>query len=176
MSVDRGYIQIYTGNGKGKTTAAIGLAIRAIGAGRRVYMVQFMKNYPYSELEILRTLKPGLTLERFGNDKFVFRKKPPEQTLIDEMNRGLISAQNNMLSQKYDLIILDEILVSIYFKLFSVKQVIDFIDKKPEETELVLTGRYAPDEILDKADLVTDMAEVKHYYSQNVMARKGIEY
>ncbi len=175
MGLKRGYVQVYTGNGKGKTTAAIGLAIRALGHGLKVYFAQFMKNYPYGELNILQTLAPNLVLTRWGNDAFVFKKEPPPQTLLAEMNRGLQEARQAMLSLAYDLVILDEVLVSIYFKLFTTEQLIEFIKVKPENVEVVLTGRYCPQEILNLADLVSEIKEIKHYYQRGVSARKGIE-
>ncbi len=175
MGLKRGYVQVYTGNGKGKTTAAIGLAIRALGHGLKVYFAQFMKNYPYGELNILQTLAPNLVLTRWGNDAFVFKKEPPSQTLLAEMNRGLQEARQAMLSLAYDLVILDEVLVSIYFKLFTTEQLIEFIKIKPENVEVVLTGRYCPQEILNLADLVSEIKEIKHYYQRGVSARKGIE-
>ena len=171
----QGFVQVYTGTGKGKTTAAIGLAIRAIGAGLRVYFVQFMKNFPYSELSVLRELEPQLTLKRYGNDDFVLKKQAPSNQLLTIMHQGLEEARQTMLSGKFDLIILDEILVSIYFKLFTVNEIMQFIKDRPDRVELVLTGRYCPDEIIAAADLVTEMKEIKHYYRQGILARKGIE-
>ncbi len=168
-------MQIYTGNGKGKTTAAMGLALRAIGAGWRVYFVQFMKNYPYSELSVLKQLAPQLTLKRFGNDAFVFQKKPPSAQLLAEMQRGWQEARQAMLSDTYDLIVLDEICVSIYFKLLTTSQVLQLLDERPDHVELVLTGRYCPGALIERADLVTEMREIKHYYQKGIPARRGIE-
>ncbi len=173
--LSKGYVQVYTGNGKGKTTAAMGLSLRAIGAGLHVYFVQFMKNFSYSELSVLQSLQPNLTLKRYGNDQFVFKKQPPSKELIDEMHHGLQDARQALISKKYDLVILDEVLVSIYFKLFSIKDIVQLIKERPPTVELVLTGRYCPQEIIDLADLVTEMKEIKHYYQQGVLARRGIE-
>lgn len=175
MKPDKGYIQIYTGNGKGKTTAAIGQAIRALGAGFKVLLVQFMKSYPYSELPILEQFHPQLTIKRFGNDDFVFKKAPPGQTLVEEMQQGLEAARQTMCTGKFDIIILDEVLVSIYFKLLQTGEVVHFIKQKPDSVELILTGRYCPDELLQMADLVTEMKEVRHYYNEGIRARRGIE-
>jgi len=175
MKLEQGFIQVYTGNGKGKTTAAIGLAVRALGAGLKVYFVQFMKNYPYGEIKILESLKPNLVLKRYGTDDFVFKKKPPAAELINEMSDGLREAKQAMLSGKYDLIILDEILVSIYFKIFSVQDVINFLKEKPHCAEVVLTGRYSPPEINDLADLVSEIREIKHYYQNGIQSRSGID-
>jgi len=175
MKLERGFVQVYTGNGKGKTTAAIGQAIRAIGSGLRVYFVQFMKDFPYGELTLLKGLAPKLELHRYGTDTFVFRKQATGAALKAEMESGLNLAEKAMVSGQYDVIVLDEILVSIYFKLFSEKQVLTLMEKRPGNVELILTGRYAPDSIKKIADLVTDMKEVKHYYQKGVSARKGIE-
>ncbi len=175
MKLEQGYIQIYTGNGKGKTTAAIGQAVRAAGSGLNVYFVQFMKNYPYGEVELLPNLSAQITLKRYGTDDFVFKKEAPSEDLCSQMEIGLKEAEKAMLSSVYDLIILDEVLVSIYFKLFSIKRVLQFLKKKPKNVEIILTGRYCPKAILDQADLVTKMDEVKHYYQKGVRARRGIE-
>lgn len=175
MKLEQGYIQVYTGNGKGKTTAAIGQAIRAIGNELRVYFVQFMKDYTYGEVGLLQNLSPNLILKRYGTDDFVFKKTPPTPALIQEVQSGLAETEAAMLSGNYDLIILDEILVSIYFKLFTTDEVIRFLNKKPKNVEIILTGRYCPKPIEALADLVTKMNEVKHYYQKGVSARKGIE-
>jgi len=173
--LNKGYIQIYTGNGKGKTTAAIGQAVRAAGFELKTYIVQFMKEFPYSELNSLKHLKEWIAIEQFGGDEFVYKKEPPGKNEIDKAHRGLAAAKAKMLSGKYDIIILDEVCVSIYFGLFSDEEILTFIKQKPENVELILTGRYCPDKLLDKADLVTEMNEVKHYYQEGVTSRKGIE-
>lgn len=170
-----GYIQIYTGSGKGKTTAAIGQAVRAAGFGLKTYIVQFMKEFPYNEIKSLKHLKEWITIEQFGGDEFVYKKEPPGKIEMDKVQRGLAAAKAKMLSGKYDIIILDEVCVSIYFGLFSDEEILTFIKQKPENVELILTGRYCPDKLLDKADLVTEMNEVKHYYQEGVTSRKGIE-
>ena len=175
MKLEQGYIQIYTGNGKGKTTAAIGQALRAAGNGLHVYFVQFMKNYPYGEVKLLQTLSSHITLKRYGTDTFVFKKEAPSEDLRNEMENGLKEAEKAMLSSKYDLVILDEVLVSIYFKLFTTERVLRVLKKKPENVEIILTGRYCPEPISDLADLVTKMKAVKHYYQNGVRARRGIE-
>jgi len=175
MKLEQGFIQVYTGNGKGKTTAAIGQAVRAAGNDLTVYFVQFMKNYPYGEVKLLQNLSPHITLKRYGTDDFVFKKEAPSEDLIREMQKGLAEAEQAMLSSEFDLIILDELLVSIYFKLFSTERVIQFLKKKPKNVELILTGRYCPEPIIGMADLVTKMKEVKHYYQKGVRARRGIE-
>ena len=174
-SLKEGFIQVYTGNGKGKTTAAIGQSVRAAGAGLRSYIIQFMKEYPYSELAALKKLDKWITIEQKGNDEFVYKKQPPsekEKLLIKE---ALKKAGDLMLSRSYNLIILDEVLVTVYFKLLTTEEIISVIKKKPADVELILTGRYCPDEIIELADLVTEMKEVKHYYSKGILSRKGIE-
>ncbi len=175
MKLKQGFVQIYTGNGKGKTTAAIGQAVRAVGRGLRVYFVQFMKDFPYGELTILEQLAPQLELHRYGTDAFVFKKEPPAEKLISEMQQGLKAAEAAMCSEQYDLVILDEILVSIYFKLFSEQEALSFVQKRPEKVELILTGRYAPESLKKVADLISEIKEVKHYYQKGVSARIGIE-
>lgn len=173
--LSKGFIHIYTGNGKGKTTAAIGQAIRAAGAGLKTYIAQFMKEYPYSELESLKLFKEKITIEQFCGDEFVYRRQLPDESEIKKASEGLSSAKAKMLSGEYDLIILDEAIVAIYFKLLTVNQILEFIESKPESVELILTGRYCPQELISKADLVTEMKEIKHYYTQGITARKGIE-
>lgn len=173
--LDIGYIQVYTGNGKGKTTAAIGQAIRAAGSGLKTYFIQFMKDFPYGEKEALKYLSEWITFEQFGNDEFVFKKEPPNKNLIKTLHNGLARAEVQMQSGNYDIIILDEVCVSIYFNLFSTDEIILFLNKKPENIEIILTGRYCPKEILEIADLVTEMKEEKHYYTKGIAVRKGIE-
>ncbi|MFA3782290.1 cob(I)yrinic acid a,c-diamide adenosyltransferase [Melioribacteraceae bacterium 4301-Me] len=171
----RGFIQIYTGNGKGKTTAAIGQAVRAAGAGLKSYILQLMKEFPYSELESLKKLSDLITIEQVGNDKFVYKKEKPSNAEIEKVKHSLNKVKEKMLSGQYDIIILDEICVSIYFGLVTTKDVLFLIDQKPPNIELILTGRYCPEELIEKADLVTEMTEIKHYYQKGISTRKGIE-
>lgn len=168
-----GYVHVYTGNGKGKTTAAFGLAVRAICAGKKVYIGQFIKGMKYSELDAVKYL-PNLVIEQYGRNCFI--KNNPTQEDIDLAQNGLKKIENVILSGEYDIVILDEINVAIYYNLVETSQVINIIKKRPENVEIVLTGRYAPKEIIDIADLVTDMQEVRHYYRKGVMAREGIEF
>lgn len=168
-----GYVHIYTGNGKGKTTAAFGLALRAICAGKKVYIGQFIKGMKYSELDAVKYL-PNLVIEQYGRNCFI--KNQPTQQDIDLAQSGLKKITEVIMSGKYDIVILDEINVAIYYKLVETSQVIDIIKNRPVNVEIVLTGRYAPQEIIDIADLVTNMQEVKHYYQKGVMARQGIEF
>lgn len=193
MSFEKGYVQIYTGNGKGKTTSAIGLAIRALGAGMRVMMIQFMKDPVYSEHKILSKLD-GMTLKTFGKSFFivyddenlekakkwerkivVFKKGNPPKDYVELIHEGLQAAKEAVSNGEYDLVILDEINVVLHYELASVEDVEDILKSKKESVEVVLTGRYANEKLIDLADLVTEMKEIKHYYKQGVMSRKGIE-
>jgi cob(I)alamin adenosyltransferase len=176
VGLKEGFVQVYTGNGKGKSTAAIGLAVRAAGAGLKSYIIQFMKDYNYSELRSLELLHEFIELEKVGKDDFVFRKELPPQEEIDLAATALNKAEIKMLSGKYDIIILDEACVSIYFKILKEEQILEFINKKPKEVELVITGRYCPKSIIDKADLVTEMKEINHYYQKGIVSRKGIDF
>ncbi len=170
----KGYVQIYTGNGKGKTTAALGLALRAAGNEMNVFIGQFMKGQDYGELKAAARLEPFVTIEQFGQPTFVHVDKASEED-IRLAQEGLARCREAMTSDRYDIVILDEVNVAIFFKLVTTEQVLELIEQKPEQVELVLTGRYAPEELVNKADLVTEMREIKHYYAQGVVARKGIE-
>jgi len=171
----KGFVQIYTGNGKGKTTAAIGQAVRAAGHGMKSYIVQFMKDHPYGEVESLKSLSQWITLEQFGNDEFVLKREHPDRKDVEVARKALSRAREKMLSGNYDIVILDEVCVAIYFRLLKVDEVLKLIEEKPVHVELILTGRYCPEELYEKADLVTDMKESKHYYQKGIAARKGIE-
>jgi cob(I)alamin adenosyltransferase len=171
----QGFVQIYTGNGKGKSTAAIGQAVRAAGFGLKSYIAQFMKEYPYNELFSLKYLSEWITIEQFGGDEFVYKKELPGKEELTKAKKGLQSAKEKMLSREYDIIVLDEALVAIYFKLIETNDLVQFIKQKSENVELILTGRYCPDELIELADLVTEMKEIKHYYQKGVTSRKGIE-
>ena len=173
--LQNGFIQIYTGNGKGKSTAAIGQAIRAAGFGLKSYIAQFMKEYPYSELMSLKHLSEWINVEQFGGDAFVYKKELPGEEELGKARKGLAAAKEKMLSGDYDLIILDEAIVAIYFKLIKTSDLVELIKSKPENVELILTGRYCPEELIDLADLVTEMKEVKHYYQKGITSRRGIE-
>ncbi len=172
---DRGLIQIYTGNGKGKTTAAIGQAVRAAGIGLKTYIAQFMKEFPYSELISLKYLSDWITIEQFGGDEFVYKKELPGEEELIKAKRGMEAVEQNMTSRKYNIIVMDEVLVAVYFKLITTNSIIDIINKKPVGVELILTGRYCPDELIELADLVTEMKEIKHYYQKGITSRRGIE-
>jgi cob(I)alamin adenosyltransferase len=170
----KGYIQVYTGDGKGKTTAALGLAIRAAGAGLRVQIVQFMKGQVYSELKALERFSDVLEIHQTGGTKCI-RKEDVTDNDKDEARRGLDLAGKYLQHECVDVLVLDEILVAHWFGLVSLEEILSLMEGKSEDLELVLTGRRAPQEVIDKADLVTEMREVKHYYRQGVPARRGIE-
>lgn len=171
----KGYIQVYTGRGKGKTTAALGLALRAAGYKQRVYIGQFLKGQIYGELLAVKNLAPYITIEQFGRKGFIHVTKDPDEEDIKKARRGLKKCLDAMLSLKYRIIILDEINVAVYFNLLAEKEVLEFLNQKPEGVEIILTGRYAPTSFLRRADLVTEMKEKKHYYKKGVRAREGIE-
>jgi cob(I)alamin adenosyltransferase len=174
MTLEKGYIHIYTGPGKGKTTSALGLGLRAAGAGYKVYMIQFMKGRKYSELDSLEHI-PNFSYVQFGRDEFVSKKKP-EQIDIDLAKKGFKHAKKIVKDEKHDMIILDEINVAVDYNLIPVEMVLKLLKEKPEKVELILTGRYAHPEIIKIADLVTEMLEIKHPYQYGVNARKGIDY
>lgn len=169
-----GYIQIYTGNGKGKTTAAFGLSLRAIGAGKKVFFAQFVKGQIYSEIEAVEKYLPGITIKQYGLDCFIVNS--PTEADIKAAKEGLAQVAEIIASGQYDIIVLDEANIAIYYNLFSVQELIDVITKRPKNVEIIVTGRYAPPELLEIAHLVTEMKEIKHYYTQGVEARKGIEF
>lgn len=173
--LNKGLVQVYTGNGKGKTTAAIGQAVRAAGADMKSYIIQFMKEYPYSELNSIKYLSEWIKIEQKGGDDFVYKKELPREDEKLKALTALNKAEEYMLSGDFDIIVLDEVLVAIYFKLFITEDIISFIRKKPDRVELILTGRYCPEEIIELADLVTEMKEIKHYYTKGITSRKGIE-
>lgn len=165
---------MYTGNGKGKTTAAIGLGVRAAGAGLKVVMIQFMKGRRYSELDGLQPIK-NFTVVQFGRDEFVCKEKP-EQVDIDFARKGLEYAKEIIQKNTHDLVILDEINVALDYRLIPLQEVLDIMQKKPEKLELVLTGRYAPSELIKYADVVSEILEIKHPYQKGVTSRKGIDW
>jgi cob(I)alamin adenosyltransferase len=166
-------IQVYTGDGKGKTTAALGLALRAAGAGHNVFIAQFMKGRSCAELTSLKKIK-SIKIEQFGNTCFI--KKFP--TLKDKAlaKKGLKIVKDNLAKEKYSVVILDEICVALNLGLVNLREVTAIIDCAPEEAEVVLTGRGAPKEIIERADLVSEIKEIKHYFKKGVQARRGIEY
>lgn len=171
--MEKGYIHLYTGNGKGKTTAAIGLMVRAAGAGRRIYFGQFMKGSTYGEIKMLKERFPEIILEQYGGG-FVFGAEAPieERNLAEE---GMRRARAAMTSGAYDLLVLDEILVAASLGLVAPSAVLALMQEKPVAAELVLTGRNADESMITHADLVSEILERKHYFAQGVPAREGIE-
>ncbi len=171
----KGLVTVFTGNGKGKTSAALGVALRAIGQGLRVNIIYFMKgDYPYGEQKALVRL-PNVTFTRYGHLHFVDPKnvKPEEKA---EARKALAAAREAMLSGKYDVVILDEVNVAAAWDLVSLADVLQLIDDRPDTVELILTGRLAPPEVIEKADLVTEMKEIKHPYQKGIQSRKGIDF
>ena len=170
-----GMVEIFTGDGKGKTSAALGVALRALGHGLKVHIIFFMKgDFPYGEQKILSEL-PNVTFGRFGFRDFVdpANVKPEEK---EEARKALRAARRAVLSLKYDVVILDEVNVAAAWKLIDVADVIRLIHDKPEKVELIITGRYADPELIKLADLVTDMTKVKHPFDKGILSRKGIDY
>jgi len=166
-------IQVYTGNGKGKTTASLGLALRAAGAGLKVYIGQFIKGKNYSELKALQKIK-NIKVEQFGRGCFI--KKTPQQKDIELAKKGLEKIKKIVSQRIYDVVILDEINIALNLNLLKLEDVISLIKRTPGKTELILTGRNAHQRILSLADLVSEIKEVKHYFKKGIKARKGIEY
>ncbi|MFH2046224.1 MAG: cob(I)yrinic acid a,c-diamide adenosyltransferase [Pseudomonadota bacterium] len=169
----KGYIQVYTGNGKGKTTAALGLSIRAAGAGLKVYIAQFIKMGLYSEIKALKKFSDQITVEQFGLGRFI--KGKPSKEDIEAAHKGIAKIKNLMSSSKYDIIVLEEANSASSCGVISVEDILDLIALKPDNIELVITGRGADPKVIEKADLVTEMKEIKHYYNNGVPARVGIE-
>jgi len=174
MAIEKGLIHVYTGYGKGKTTAAIGLGVRATGDGLKVIMIQFMKGRRYSEIDALEKLE-NFSLVQFGRDEFV-SKKNPEKIDIDLALKGFEYAKKILKEGKFDVVILDEINVAIDFNLILLDDLLKLISNKPDNVELILTGRYAHPEIVRVADLVSEILEIKHPYQNGIESRKGIDW
>jgi cob(I)alamin adenosyltransferase len=197
--MERGYVQVYTGDGKGKTTAALGVAVRAAGHGFRTYVGQFMKGQSYGEIEALRD-HPLITIEQYGSPRCLRREGEiealrdhplitieqyggprcfrREDVTVDDVARarqGMERALDAMASGRYEIVVLDEVNVALWFGLVSTQAVLAFLDRRPSHVELILTGRRAAAEVIERADLVTEMTQVKHYYHEGVPARDGIE-
>jgi cob(I)alamin adenosyltransferase len=171
----QGLVQVFTGEGKGKTSAALGTVLRAVGHGLRIYISFFMKaNHPSGEFSVLSRL-PGVTAVRSGTSGFTDPKniKPEER---EEAKKALAAAREAMLSGKYDLVVLDEINVAAAWQLIALEEVVRLIRGKPRNVELILTGRHADKEIIQLADLVTEMLNIKHPFEKGIAARKGIEF
>lgn len=172
---NKGYTHVYTGSGKGKTTAALGLAFRAMGWGMKTYIGQFMKGQKYGELGAARMVAEYIVIEQYGLNTFVHVQNPPDAEHVAMAKSGYEKIQTALFSKEYDIIVADEILTSSYFNLLSIHELLSLIEEKPNSVELILTGRYAPQEVVEAADLVSEMKEIKHYYHLGVEARKGIE-
>ncbi len=188
-------LQIYTGKGKGKTTAAIGLAIRSLGAGHRVFFLQFMKSLAYSEQKILKELAPRLQLRttgkpffvaaegmlsdeekaKWGNDVVVFPPGKPPRDYVEMIAEEFKAAKKEILAMMPELLVLDEVNVALFFGLISREEIEALLNELPETTEVICTGRNAPQWLLDRAALITEMKEIRHYYTKGVEARRGIE-
>lgn len=175
QGIGKGYVHVYTGNCKGKTSSALGLAFRAMGRGLKTYIGQFMKGQFYGELKAAEMCRPYITIDQFGKPGFSHVEDPPQKDDVHMARKGLAKAVAAMLSGEYDIVVLDEIITSNFFKLVTTEEILKVISSKPEGVELVLTGRYAPPKLIEVADLVTEMKEVKHYYQKKVLARDGIE-
>jgi cob(I)alamin adenosyltransferase len=177
FSMKKGYVQVYTGDGKGKTTASLGLALRAVGRGMKVIMFQFLKGMATGELKSAELLKSNFEIRRLAESKKFTWEMTKEE--IEELKNKVREEYEDLLkvlkSGEYDIVIVDEAMAAIHSGLLSVDDVLRLIDEKPEGVELILTGRSAPQEIIDRADLVTEMKEIKHYYRKGVPARVGIE-
>lgn len=174
--MEKGYVHIYTGDGKGKTTAAFGLALRAAGAGKRVFVGQFIKDMVYHEVELIRTCIPAITVELFGTGEGCLIDRPGGTEDTRCAAAGLNRCREVMLSGDYDMVILDEVTVAVALELLDEAAVAELIKERPDPVELVLTGRRAGEALIALADLVTDCREVKHYYAtEGVLARDGIE-
>lgn len=172
----RGYVHVYTGNGKGKTTAALGLAVRAAGHGFRTYFAQFMKKQHYGELGAVREHLSGLIkMEQFGLEEFHSSGTEVKKEEREAAQEGLAAVDSAMRGGRYQVIVMDEINVTLHFGILDPEPVLNLIRTRPENIELILTGRYAPPEIMAVADLITEMREVRHYFTSGVPARDGVE-
>jgi cob(I)alamin adenosyltransferase len=172
--MEKGFVQIYTGEGKGKTTAALGLCLRAAGRGLKVFIAQFAKGMFYGELKALEQFSPQITLRQYGRRCFIEGQPTEEDRRL--AREGWKEIRAVLERGEYDLLVLDEIGIALHYELISLNEVEELVEGKPTGVELVLTGRKIPEGLFDKADLVTEMREIKHYYNTGVNARKGIEY
>ncbi len=169
-----GFLHIYTGNGKGKTTAALGLALRAMGSGKNVFIGQFVKSMAYSETEPIRTSLPQITIKQYGLNCFI--NQIPTSEDAEAAKKGLSEIESILREAKHELVILDEANIALYYNLFNLNELIRILNCRTENTEVVITGRYAPPELIEYADLVTEMKEIKHYYAKGIKSRKGFEF
>ena len=171
----QGYIHIYSGNGKGKTTAALGLALRAAGRGLKTTMIQFMKGQFYGELEAVKLLAGLVTIEQFGHPQFCRFTDPPDKEDIDRAHAALARLHEIIAEPICDILIADEAITAMMFNLITEKELLTLMADKPRALELILTGRGATPPLIEAADLVTEMQDIKHYYNQGIPAREGIE-
>ncbi|MHB8779940.1 MAG: cob(I)yrinic acid a,c-diamide adenosyltransferase [Candidatus Geothermincolia bacterium] len=169
-----GLLQVYTGDGKGKTTAALGLALRVLGHGGQVFMVQFMKGRTYGELRCCEDI-PGITIVMSGRDEFV-KKGAPEEVDLRMAREGFELARRVIGAGEHRLVILDELNVALDYGLLPLQEVLETLRARPRHVEIVCTGRYAPSELIEAADLVSEIREIKHYYRQGIPMRQGIEF
>jgi len=176
--MQRGYIQIYTGDGKGKTTAALGLGLRAVGKGLNVIMIQFLKNGMSGELDAVKSFSERFQILNFAKtDKFVKDMTFEEREMLYAATQQELNALHRILdSNVCDILILDEIFAALHAELVNLQQALDIIERKPTGMEIVLTGRNVPSQIAEKADLITEMRAIKHYADKGVKARSGIEF
>ena len=172
--MEKGYVHVYTGNGKGKTTAALGLALRAAGAGKKVFIAQFVKGMHYAELDIIHQFIPDIQIRQYGRDCFIVNE--PDDRDIAAAREGLKEVSAIIQGSLHQVVVLDEACIALHYKLFSLDELITVLNSRPSQIEIVVTGRYCPQALIDYADLVTEMKEVKHYYQKGIQARKGIEY
>ena len=173
--IGKGYVQIYTGNGKGKTTAALGLSLRAAGHGLKTIIVQFMKGQHYCELESVNMLKGLITIEQFGHPQFCRLTDPPDAADVNRAQAALMRIREIISTKACDVMVLDEATTAVMYNLIKDSDLLGLIKDKPAGMELVLTGRGATPALIEAADLVTEMKDIKHYYNKGVQARKGIE-
>ncbi|MCP4680802.1 MAG: cob(I)yrinic acid a,c-diamide adenosyltransferase [Desulfobacterales bacterium] len=169
----KGYVQVYTGDGKGKTTASLGLTVRAAGAGLKVLIAQFIKMGDYSEIKALERFSDLVTIKQFGKGRFIKGKPSPED--IESANQGLEFVREAIDDKSFDIIIMEEANVAVTCGLFSIENLLDIVERRPDHMELIITGRGADERVIEKADLVTEMKAIKHYYDKGVQARIGIE-
>ena len=169
---EKGYLHVYTGNGKGKTTAAFGLAVRALCAGYKVYVGQFVKSMKYNETKLTEHF-PALCVDQLGRGCYIHRQ--PEQEDIQMAQEALEHCAAILRDGLYDVVILDELTIALHFNLIRLEDVLTALAQRAPQVEVVVTGRYAPQELIDAADLVTEMKEIKHYYEQGVLSRNGID-
>jgi len=171
----KGLVEVFTGSGKGKTSAALGVVLRAAGQGLRSHIIYFMKGeYPYGERKVFPLL-PNVTYQSFGHEDFVDPNNVKDEER-QQARQGLEAARQALAGGDYDLVVLDEINIAVAWKLIGIEEVLQLIEDKPQNVELILTGRHADPRLIERADLVTDMVEIKHPFRKGIKARRGIDY